>query len=260
MGARGSRMKTRPVENVNEPFEGSGEEEGPAVDKEHVVEEELDVGEEPIVDEKHVEDKQPVEEKEHVSDEEPAANHQPVVQTTPDKFSNWTKGTWERLSDDPTLRVVVAGASWATEPGHLMNQFKGIGYLPEPRCGYEGGFKRKCTISHVEIDGETLVLQIWDGTLGERDQFMRILKEDHVGLMLLYDVRENCTFERVKKYATIDIRKKVLSLHPSPSPHFPSLLLLLSDIPPFCSPLPFPSCTFIVFHPPLSLSFSPSSL
>lgn len=259
-------MKTRPVENVNEPFEGSGEEEGPAVDKEHVVEEELDVGEEPIVDEKHVEDKQPVEEKKHVSDEEPAANYQPVVQTMPlsdsgpDKFSNWTKGTWERLSDDPTLRVVVAGASWATEPGHLMNQFKGIGYLPEPRCGYEGGFKRKCTISHVEIDGETLVLQIWDGTLGERDQFMRILKEDHVGLMLLYDVRDNCTFERVKKYATIDIRKKVLSLHPSPSPHFLSLLLLLSDIPPFCSPLPFPSGTFIVFHLPLSLSFSPYSL
>lgn len=225
MGTRGSTMKKRPAEE-NEPVEEKGpvEEEGPAVDKEQVVEkgsvvEEKQIAEEgSIVEKKQVEDRESVEDNEQAMDEEPAVDDQPVAQgrplgeSRPEKrynFSNWTRGTWERMSDDPTLRVVLAGASWSTEPGRLMNQFKGIGYVPEPRCGYEGGFKRKCTISHVEIDGETLVLQIWDGILGERDQVMKLLKGNRVGLMLLYDVRDKRTFERVKKYAAVDVHVKV---------------------------------------------------
>ena len=108
---------------------------------------------------------------------------------------------------DRIVKLVVAGCSWTTMPDRLINKFLGYGYEPTPVSNLKCEF-----VSHkITIDEKRVCLQIWDISMYVRFGSLprSFLRGHHVGFMLLYDVREESSFETAKKLATAPHRGEV---------------------------------------------------
>ena len=119
-------------------------------------------------------------------------------------------GAHESVEPDPFVRPydrevkpVAAGCSWSTMPDHLINRFLGYGYKPTPISNLKCEFR--------SVDGKRVRLQIWDistyvrfGPLSHSH-----FRGCHVGFMLLYDVRNEESFEIAKELAISPHTRKV---------------------------------------------------
>ena len=93
---------------------------------------------------------------------------------------------------DREVKIVVAGCSWTTMPDIIINKFLGYG---------------RRTLLTI-IDEKRVSLQIWDIPIHVEyrppDSFYFKGRRDrgrHVGFMLLYDVRDQTSFEAAKAKA-----------------------------------------------------------
>ena len=107
------------------------------------------------------------------------------------------------------VRIVVIGPR-TTEPEHLISIFCGQGYVPRP-IGVD------INIHSVGIDEEIVRLQVWDKSVEVirlRIISSALFSSPRVGLMVLYDVRDEHSFERAKELITIDLQNKVVAPPP----------------------------------------------
>lgn len=99
-------------------------------------------------------------------------------------------------SHDDLIRLYVAGCTASTSVGPLINGFLGFGYRHMQAPNIDSDSRTHS----VTVDEETVKLQIWNlygvGYLG----LSPIIFQSHpVGLMVLYDVVEERSFERAKE-------------------------------------------------------------
>ena len=111
------------------------------------------------------------------------------------------------------IRISVVGITWTTDPGHHINVFCGRPYGPRPvyssaRVDFDDRY--------VNIDEESVCLQINDNS--GKKFFPHLVSYSinpafHEGLMVLYDVTDEHSFEEAKDLVTdVDMRHKKVNV------------------------------------------------
>ena len=102
------------------------------------------------------------------------------------------------LFDDP-INIFVAGCAASTSVNPLIGKFMGWGYGWSPKSNFKNDFK-----SHViTVDDERIILQIWNlYGVGYFGLSPIVFRRPRVGLMMLYDVGDERSFERAKQLIT----------------------------------------------------------
>ena len=107
-------------------------------------------------------------------------------------------------SYDRMIRLCVVGCAASTRVDPLINEFIGYGYKESLKTNLMYDFKTH----RVTVDGERFKVQVWN-VYGVKYYGLSpvLFRAPLVGLMLLYDVGEERSFERAKELITGDIQQ-----------------------------------------------------
>ena len=102
------------------------------------------------------------------------------------------------------MRLCVVGCAASTNVDPLINEFIGYGYRESLPTNLRYDFKTH----RITVDGERVKLQLWN-VYGVKYYGLSpvIFRTPLVGLMLLYDVGEERSFEKAKELITVDVKQ-----------------------------------------------------
>ena len=100
---------------------------------------------------------------------------------------------------DDSISLFVAGCAASTSVNPLIGKFMGCGYGRSPTSNLESDFK----IHQITVDDKTIELRLWNlYGVGYFGLSPIVFRRPHIGLMMLYDVGDERSFERAKQLIT----------------------------------------------------------